>query len=164
MKRSTKIIVAVLAVTLVGAVALSQTVKRIHRRGMGFEQHMLGMMTDYLDLTDAQQAQVKQIFDNEKPNITPLMQQLKQSHQQMRQLEESGTFDEAKVRSLASQQAQTLTDLIVEKARIKSQIFNVLTPDQKAKAVRFMDRHEQRMQRHFHDMQDSSPGPAPTQD
>jgi Spy/CpxP family protein refolding chaperone len=155
MKRRTTLLIALLAVTLVGAVAVSQTVKRIHRRGMGFEQHMLSMMTDYLDLTEAQQAQVKQIFDNEKPNVTPLMEQLKQSHQQMRQLEESGAFDEAKVRALASQQAQTITDLIVEKAKIKSQIFNVLTPEQKAKAVRFMDRHEQRMQRRFHDLQET---------
>jgi Spy/CpxP family protein refolding chaperone len=164
MKRRTKWIIALLAVTLVGAVAVSQTVKRIHRRGMGFEQHMLSVMTDYLDLTDAQQAQVKQIFDNEKPNITPLMQQLKQSHQQLRQLEESGTFDEAKVRTVASQQAQTLTDLIVEKAKIKSQIFNVLTPEQKTKAVRFMDRHERRMERHFHDLENSPPAQAPKQD
>lgn len=158
MKGRTKLIIALLALTLVAAVAVSQTVKRIHRRGMGFEQHMLGMMTDYLDLTDAQQAQVKQIFENEKPNITPLMQQLKQAHQQMRQLEESGAFDEAKVRALASQQSQAITELIVEKAKIKSQIFNVLTPEQKAKAVRFMNRHEQRMGRHFHDLEQ---GPAP---
>ena len=161
MKGRTKLIIALLAVTLVAAVAVSQTVKRIHH-GMGFEQHMLGMMTDYLDLTDAQQAQVKQIFENEKPNITSLMQQLKQAHQQMRQLEESGAFDEAKVRTLASQQSQTLTELIVEKAKIKSQIFNVLTPEQKAKAVRFMDRHEQRMGRHFHDLEQGSAPEAPT--
>ncbi|HEY1272847.1 MAG TPA: Spy/CpxP family protein refolding chaperone [Terriglobales bacterium] len=151
MRTSTKWIVVSLAVVLVAAVAVSQTVRRAHARwGHGnFEQHMLGMMTDYLDLTDAQQAQVKQIFANEKPTIMPMVQQLAQAHQQMRQLEESAAFDEGKVRALASQQSQTITDLIVEKAKVKSQIFNILTPDQKVKAQKFMDRHEARMQRHL---------------
>ena len=57
------------------------------------------------------------------------------AQQQLRQIEESGTFDEAKVRTLASEQSQTMTELIVEKAKIHSQIFNILTPDQKVHLV-----------------------------
>jgi len=155
MKASTKWIVVSLAVVLVAAVAVSQTVRRAHARWgeRGFEQHLVGMMTDYLDLSHAQQAQVKQIFANEKPSILPLVQQLAESHKQLRQLEEGSTFDEGKVRTLASQQAQTMTDLIIEKAKIKSQIFNLLNADQKAKAQKFMDRHEARMQKHLQNME-----------
>ena len=50
---------------------------------------MLGFYADYLDLTDAQQAQMKDIFAKEKPTIRPLMQQLAQGRQQMRQLEQA---------------------------------------------------------------------------
>ena len=53
----------------------------------------------------------------------------------------NGAFDEAKVRAAASQQSQTMTDLIVEKARIHSQLFQILTPEQKTKMTKLMDKH-----------------------
>ena len=146
------LIIAALAIMLVGAVAVSQTVAKgphhMHGMGFDFDEHMLGFMTDYLDLTDAQQAQVKDIFAKEKPIIQPLMDQLKQGHHDLMQLETSGTFDEAKVRALAAQHTQTMTDLIVEKARVHNQIFQLLTPEQKAKATKLMQRHEQHMMNH----------------
>ena len=148
--RKNLIIVGV-AIMLVAAVAVSQTVtkaRHMHGMGFGFDEHMLGFMTDYLDLTDAQQAQVKDIFAKEKPIIQPLMDQLKQGHHDLMQLETSGTFDEAKVRALATQHTQTLTDLIVEKARVHNQIFQLLTPEQKAKATKLMQHHEQHMMNH----------------
>jgi periplasmic protein CpxP/Spy len=138
-----QLIIAALAVALIGAVAVSQTVAS-HRHG-GFEQHLLGFMTDYLDLTDAQQAQVKDILSKEKPTIQPLLDQLKQGHQSLMALETSGTFDEGKVRALATQQTQTMTELIVQKARIHNELFQLLTPDQKAKAIKLMNRHAQHM-------------------
>lgn len=146
-----KILAVALALTLMAAIAVSQTVKRAHMHGDGmFSEHMLGFFTDYLNLSDAQQSQIKDILAKEKPTIQPLMQQMAQSHHDLRQLEESGTFDEAKVRALASQQAQTMTELIVQKARIHSEMFQVLTPDQKAKMTQFMDRREQRFRKHMH--------------
>lgn len=139
-----QLIIAALAVALIGAVAVSQTVTpRMHG---GFDQHILGFMTDYLDLTDAQQAQVKDILGKEKPTIQPLLDQLKQGHQSLMALETSGTFDEGKVRALATQQTQTMTELIVQKARIHNELFQLLTPDQKAKAIKLMNRHAQHMQ------------------
>lgn len=158
--RSMTVLGVALAVVLVAAVGVSQTVVKTHaHRGFGFEGRMLGFMTDYLDLTEAQQVQVKQIMVTERPNVTPLVQQLAQARHQLRQLEESGAFDEAKVRALAAQQTQTMTELIVAKARIKSEIFNVLTPDQKAKAVKFMDRREARFARHMQNTQPQAPAP-----
>ena len=150
-----KLAAITLALMLVASVAVSQSAAGPGGgKEFGFEHHLLGMMTDYLDLTDAQQAQVKQIMAAEKPTMMPLVQQLHQSQQQLRQIEESGTFDEAKVRTLTSQQSQTMTELIVEKAKIHSQIFNILTPDQKAKAAKFMARHEAHFQHH---MQNQAP-------
>jgi len=84
----------------------------------------------------------------ERPNIQPLAQQLMQSRQQLRQIAESGAFDEAKVRTLATQQSQTMIELEVQRTRIASELFQVLTPDQKTKMDKFMSRHEQRMMNH----------------
>ena len=64
-----------------------------------------------LDLTDAQQAQVKAIMAKEKPTFKPLMLQMAQGHAQLRDLVIISGFDEAKVRELAAQQSQTMTEL-----------------------------------------------------
>jgi periplasmic protein CpxP/Spy len=154
--RRTKTLVITLTLFLVAAVALAQA---HHRRmaaygpfiGPSFEKHMIGFFADYLDLTDAQQAQAKQILDKERPTVQPLITQLAQTHQKMRTLEEASSFDEAAVRTLAAQQAQTMTELIVQKARIKSELIAVLSPDQKTKLQKFMDRRQSRMMRHLQD-------------
>jgi Spy/CpxP family protein refolding chaperone len=143
-----KVWAVVLSVAMATA-AFSQTVVKTHQ-GMGHRGgHMLGFYTDYLDLTDAQQAQMKDIIAKVKPSIQPLMQQLRQGHQQMKQLEQAGTFDEAKVRAVAGQQTQAMTELMVQKARIKSELMAVLTPDQKDKMAKFEAKRQARFQKHF---------------
>lgn len=150
--KTAKILIGALAIALLGAIAVSQTLKRVqmHHHGM-FDEHMLGFMTDYLGLSADQQAQVKQIMAKEKPAMQPLFSQMEQGHQAMRQLIESGNFDEGKAREIASQQSQNLIEMEVQKARMFSEIYQVLTPDQRTKAHDFLDRHEQRMKQHLQD-------------
>jgi periplasmic protein CpxP/Spy len=116
----------------------------------GFGDHMLGYFTDVLDLTQAQQDQAKAIIEKEKPVIQPLMKQLMQAHKDMSTLEDSGTFDEAKVRALAAQNTQAMTELFVQKARIHSELIQILTPDQKTKLQQLRAKHEARMTNHAH--------------
>lgn len=167
----TKIVAMASAVMLLAAFAFSQTVVKTSREtghwGLGFG-NMLGVAADYLDLTDAQRAQMKDILTKEKPTIQPLMQQLMQSHQQMRQLESASTFDEAKVRALATEQSQTMTELMVQKARIKSELLQVLTADQKTKLAAFEVKQEARLQRRLQHAQSptgetATPNPTPNQ-
>ena len=144
-----RILAAVLSLTVLSAVAFGQAGMRraaFGHRG-GFDS-LLGRMGDYLELTDAQRTQMKSIMAKEKGTMRPLMQQLAYGNQQMRQLEEASTFDEAKVRALATQQSQTLTELMVQKARIKSEMVQVLTPDQKTKLTAFEAKRQARYQRH----------------
>jgi protein CpxP len=105
----------------------------------------LQYMTDVLNLTDAQQSQVKSIFEAEKPNFKALRDQQKDFRKQMDAATQGGNFDEAKVRSIAQQQSQTFVEMAVAKARVKSKIWNVLTPEQRQKAEQLKARHEQRM-------------------
>lgn len=139
-------LVALLALCLCATFALSQSAKPDHHDGPG--DHILSYYTDVLDLTDAQQTQIKAIMTKEKPTIQPLMQQLRQTHTQMQQLEEAATFNEAQVRALASQQAQTMIDLAVEKSRMKNEMFQLLTADQKAKLQKLEARHQERFANH----------------
>jgi protein CpxP len=149
-----------LLLAVVAAIGVSQTVKRTRLRGDGmlaegmFGEGMPGpgmpgghgmrLLARKLDLTDAQQAQVKDILAKEKPTFQPLMLQMAQNHQQMRQMVMGNGFDEAKVRELASQQTQTVTELTVQRARVASELFQVLTPDQKTKLTTMINEHEQR--------------------
>jgi periplasmic protein CpxP/Spy len=153
----TRVLVIGAAVILAVAVALAQGM-RGHGGPGGFE-HMLGFYSDYLDLSSAQQDQIKAIMQKEKPALAPLMQQMKQFHSQMNQLGQSGTFDEAKVRALATQQSQTMIELAVQHARIQSEMLQVLTPDQKTKFTQLQAKHEQHMQQHMQHMQHTPAAP-----
>ena len=144
-----------LAVALVAGIAFAQSEggpmhHGMHGAGMGgpdfgFPMHMLHQ----LNLTDDQHTQVKQIFQTEKPNIQPLMQQEMQAHQQLMQLITSGNFDQAKATAIATQEAQTHIQMEVEHAKIGAQIYQLLSSDQKAKVADMMAKHQQMMQQHL---------------
>jgi Spy/CpxP family protein refolding chaperone len=72
-----------------------------------------------------------------------------QAHKDLSSLEDSGTFDEAKVRALAAQNTQAMTELFVQKARIHAELIQILTPDQKAKLAQVKAKHETRMHEHL---------------
>jgi len=136
------------AVILAVAAAIAQGMHGHGGPGHDFK-HMLAFFTDKLDLTSDQQAQVKAIWEKEKPTLEPLMKQMHQNHADMLALETSGPFDEAKTRALATQHAQTMVEVEVQHARIKSEMVQVLTADQKAKLAQFEAKHQQHMQEHM---------------
>jgi Spy/CpxP family protein refolding chaperone len=156
-----KTLAVVLVLTVVAAIAVAQGMRRGHMRGAGmFGGPMLGYYIHKLDLSDAQQAQVKAIMAREKPAIQPLMLQMAQGHAQLREQVMNGNFDEAKVRELASQQSQAMTELIVQYARTGSEMVQVLTPEQKTKLAALMSAREQRF---MNRMQGVSPEATPSQ-
>jgi protein CpxP len=150
--RRIKILAITAAVLLAIGAALAQGMH--HHGGMmggefGFGDHMLSYFSDVLDLTQAQQDQAKAILEKEKPVIQPLMKQLMQAHKDLSSLEDSGTFDEAKVRALAAQNTQTMTELLVQKARIHSELMQILTAEQKTKLQQLKAKHEARFKEHM---------------
>src|SRR5690242_18350011 len=104
MKGKTKIATLTLAVVLVAGVAVSWAAAAAgagQRGHGGFEHRMRHMRTYDLDLSEAQQAQVKQIVAVEKRTMTPLVQQVHQTRLQLRQLELSRTFEGREVGAVA---------------------------------------------------------------
>lgn len=104
-----------------------------------------------LNLTDAQQAQVKQIEDS-------LRESTKALHEQLAKSGDGGGpfdgfkdgFDEASVRSAAQARAAVHVELEVAHARAMSQIYSILTAEQKAKLAEMRQQFQQRR-----------PGPPP---
>ena len=113
-----------------------------------------------LNLTDDQKAQVKQIFQAEKPAMKPLMQQEHAAHTQMIQLITSGTFDQGKAAAIAAQESQVHQQLEIAHAKMASQIYQLLSSDQKAKVADLIAQHQQRMQEH---MQNKEQAPSEQQ-
>jgi len=138
------------AIVLLGVAALAAQGMYGHGGHMGFDfDRLLGFYSDYLDLSSAQQDQIKAIWAKEKPTLQPLVQQMHQNSKAMSDMEASGPFDEAKTRALATQNAQTMIELQVQHARIKSEMVQVLTADQKTKLQQFEAKREARMKNHM---------------
>lgn len=117
--------------------------------GMMFGHHM-GWIARKLDLSDAQKTQVQAIIQAERPNFAPLVKQLAANHQQMLVATRGGSFDEAQVRTLATQEAQTLAELMVVRERVISKVYNnVLSSDQRTKADALRQQMLERMSQRF---------------
>ncbi|HXZ31908.1 MAG TPA: Spy/CpxP family protein refolding chaperone [Terriglobales bacterium] len=134
---------AVLTLALLTGVAAAQGPRG---RGGDFFGPMLGRMSDVLDLTDAQQAQIKQIFQNGKSTMKPLWEQERQSHEAMRQLITSGKFDQATAQNIANQEALIHAQIEVQHAALSARAYEVLTADQKTKLAQVIAKHQLQMQ------------------
>jgi protein CpxP len=153
-----KIAAIVAAVVMTAALAVSQTVMRAHYHGHGmYGGRMMGFPARSLNLTDAQRTQMKEVMAKEKPTLSPLFKEMAGAQNQLRQLAMSDNFDEGKARELATQQTQTMTELAVQKARVQSELYKLLTPEQKTKLAQIMQAREQRFQQHTQE------APAPSQ-
>ncbi|MFN0112201.1 MAG: Spy/CpxP family protein refolding chaperone [Blastocatellia bacterium] len=157
MKTTTKRIVIAISIATVlvaGSVFAFAQSRRGHFAGTGlpmFAQKFLDRASVILDLSDAQEAQIKAILEAEKPKVQPLVAQLAANRKALTEATDNGTFNEAQVKSIADKQGDTLAALIVEKERVKTQIYAVLTPEQRAKAEQFRSRIEDRMKQHFNE-------------
>jgi Spy/CpxP family protein refolding chaperone len=161
--------IAALAVLLATVLAQSQTATvttdvppppPVHGHGQWDRgDHMMGFFADYLNLTDAQQAQMKSIMEKQHASMKPLFQQSRQIEQQLHQYVE-GTYDDVKVRALATQKAQIEAELTVAQTRTHNEMFQVLTADQQTEMKQFEATRQARMQKR---MQQAPPPPPEEQ-
>lgn len=111
---------------------------------------MVEHLTRALNLTDAQKAQVKQIEDSLRESTKPLQEQLAKTDGGGPLDALKDGFDEASVRSAAQARAAVHVELEVAHARAMSQVYAILTAEQKAKLAEIRQQFEQRR-----------PGPPP---
>ncbi len=147
-----KIIVAILAVAVlsIGAMlAFAQTTdggtdKKWGKRG-GHHRGG-GMMFRGLDLTDEQKAQMKSIREASKTTTAPLREAMKANRQKLTEATANGAFDEAAVTAIANEGAAITAQMTVQRTKLKSQMFAILTDEQKAKAAEMKATMKQRFQ------------------
>lgn len=148
--------IALMALMLCGAATLSYAQDNNQNSGAaawsGHRHGHMGYMAKELNLTDAQKAQIKTMMQAQRTTLRPLMQQMAQNRLAVLNATANGAFDQAKMQTLANQRAQIAAQLEVQKASMRSQIYNqVLTADQKAKAEQLrqnqISRINQRLER-----------------
>jgi Spy/CpxP family protein refolding chaperone len=84
-------------------------------------------------------AAIKALVDESRPRIHELRDAMKSKREQMHQQLEAG-FDETAVRSLAESQSSLMTEMIVMRAMLRSDIQAILTPEQQEKIKFFRQR------------------------
>jgi periplasmic protein CpxP/Spy len=114
--------------------------------GRGGHRGGFGRIAEKLNLTDAQKAQVKDIMEATRAKVQPLKESMKANRQKMNDATANGQFDEATVSAIAQEQATIGAQLIVEKERAKSQMFQILTAEQKTQMQQFEAQMKERFE------------------
>lgn len=96
----------------------------------------------FLDLTDAQKAQIKTIQDAEDAKAEPFEKQIGDAHKALDEATAKGQFNESQIRTIAASEAQAMIELTVLRTRKDAAIYQVLTPEQRAKLDKFREEHQ----------------------
>ncbi|MBI4853119.1 MAG: Spy/CpxP family protein refolding chaperone [Acidobacteria bacterium] len=123
-----------------------------HRRG----ERIKAFLAEQLGLSDAQKAQIKEIRQNHKENIKPLVEELRAKQKELRQSFEADNYNETLAAQKISEMSGVKARLIGERLKLKKDLLAVLTPEQKTKLEQLKDqfksRRIERMKRHHNNL------------
>jgi len=97
-----------------------------HRHG-----RLGAFLTSYLNLTAAQQAQEKSIFQGARKSAQPLRQELRQTRQSLRAAIQANST--AQIQQLAATEGSELGRLAAIRSTAMAKVYQTLTPDQQQK-------------------------------
>ncbi|SEG66194.1 protein CpxP [Bryocella elongata] len=98
--------------------------------GARAQEFVLRRMEHRLGLTDGQREQIRGIVKTEQPVIVDLARRV---HALNEELQGQPGFDEAQVRAFAKAHESTAEDVLVEREKIRTEVLQVLTPEQREK-------------------------------
>lgn len=116
------------------------------QEGRGHEGGFAGRFAEKLNLTDAQKEQMKQIAARHRESTKALREQMRQARGGDEGFLNGGTFNESAVRSAAQARANAQVEMEVARARMMSEMYAVLTPEQKAQLATERQQREQKRQ------------------
>jgi protein CpxP len=113
--------------------------------GPGGPMGMLPMLARELNLTDAQKAQIKTIADSHRDEWKALGDRARTAHQALQQAVTADTVDEGLIRQRSAEVAAVEADMAVARARAHTEVFQLLTPEQKTQAKTLQSQVQERM-------------------
>ena len=138
---------AALVVAGLGTAALAQGPGG-GRGGRGFGPGGLrgsGFPLAQLELTDAQRQQVRDVRQRHRADMSAVGKRLHEAHAAQRNAVETVPVNEALIRSTSQALSTAQTDMALLQARIHTDVWNLLTPEQQAKARELKAQREARM-------------------
>ena len=128
-----------LSVLLAGGLAFSAHAASAHgARGGG--ERFVERMAERLDLDDEQLASVRAVVDEHRAEQRALRDQLREGRALIRELSADDAYDEEELRALAETHGDAQAELIVLKAKMRSEISAVLTDEQRAQLAEMGER------------------------
>jgi periplasmic protein CpxP/Spy len=159
---STKLVVAAAAIVslALGGVAMAQPGWGEHRGMWGGHRGMRGgaMPFAQLNLSADQRQEIRRIMDQHQTERQAIMQRLRDARRAQADAVTAVPADEAAIRARSAEVAKAETDAALLRAKVHAEVFNVLTPDQQAKAKELRAQREERRQQRR-----SQPPAAPPQ-
>ena len=102
----------------------------------------MGMGAVLRDLTDAQREQVKAIHERNAERIRPLMERVHTAREAIQQAVLSGNT--GNLQSLSIEVGNAETELAFAQAQVQTEVFRILTPEQKQKIAEQRKQMEER--------------------
>lgn len=122
---SKPLIIGLITLVSIGFIGAGQAHKQ---GGPGFN---LDRMSNRLDLTDDQRAQVEEIVASTRPEMNELREAMKENRVRLDELKQQETFDEDRIRELAGKQGELKAEMMVLRAGQRNQINAILTDEQR---------------------------------
>jgi len=105
-----------------------------HRHG-----RMGAFLSSYLNLTPAQQAQRKSIFQSARQSAKPVRQQLRQTRQALRAAVQANNV--AQIQQLGTTEGSDVGQLAAIRGTAMAKAYQILTPDQQQKLAKLQQAH-----------------------
>lgn len=135
--------------------------------GFGPGRGRMGILGEFgrglrqLDLTDAQREQVRGIVESNQAAFKEIGDRLRAAHDGMEGLITADVVDEAAIRAKSAEVAAVQADAAVLRARVRHDVFGVLTAEQQAKAKELRAQRETRQKERAQNFRERRPrGPG----
>ncbi len=103
---------------------------------------MFGRVLRNLDLTDQQRTEIRKIMETERSVMQPVHEQMRANREALQAATKDGQFNEAEITKLAEKQGELMAQMIVSRERVQSQIWQMLTPEQRDKLAKWRENHQ----------------------
>ena len=103
-----------------------------------------GMALGALDLTEAQREQVRALTEQHREQTRTLGERVRQAGEAQREAMEATSFNEQQVRATAQAFSEAQTEMAVQQARLRGDIYALLTSDQQQQLARMQEEREAR--------------------
>ena len=117
-------------------------------RGNHHKQNRHERVTELLGLSDEQQEQIKTIRENGRSANQAQREKMREYQEQMRQLTDEATFDENAIRTIAEKKAKIQVEMAVSRAQMRSQIHEIMSPEQQELAKEFRAERQYKQGKH----------------